>query len=501
MGKLFNNKIILKILEKYKSIWSIDHSLALFSWDGETFMPEDGVEERSIAVSQLALLEQKFIVDKNFIALVDKASEEKDLNEYERGVVRILHRSINLYTKVPPRIVEELAKISEEAKVVWRNARIKNNFNIYKPYLEKIVALSKEKAEFLGYEDKPYDALLNLYEEGLTCKDIDNVFEQSIPSTKIIVNKILSERIFPQNHPFEDIVYDLDSMKKVNNTVLSKLGYNNKRFRMDVSAHPFTIGVGIKDVRITTRYEGRDFKTTLFSAIHEYGHALYELQDNVKFVSTPIVSRFSLGIHESQSRFWENIIGRSKSFCEAVFPILKENLQFIKDYSSSDVYYYFNTVRPSLIRVDADEVTYNLHILLRYKLEKELISGEIKVSDLPELWNNIMEENLGIKPKTFSEGILQDIHWSQGNIGYFPTYTLGTIIAAQLRHYIIQEIPNFNDNISSMNFEPIKTWLREKIHIWGSTYMPKELLKKAIGEEINPRYFTDYLKEKYLRTS
>jgi carboxypeptidase Taq len=216
-------------------------------------------------------------------------------------------------------------------------------------------------------------------------------------------------------------------------------------------------------------------------------------------LGSPISEGVSLGIHESQSRFWENIIGRNRQFSEAIFPILKDNLGFLSGYTHQDVYYYFNTVRPSLIRVEADEVTYNFHVLLRYQLEKELIAGNIKVSDLPELWNSSMEKYFGITPKNYSEGVLQDIHWSQGSIGYFPTYTLGTVISAQLLYHIIRDIPDFNDLVYSMNFTPIKEWLKNKIHKWGSTYQPQELLKKNIGEEMNPQYFTRYLEEKYLK--
>jgi len=498
MSAFFTNELILDILEKYKLIWSLDHSLAALGWDSETYMPEEGVEERSISVSQLTLLKQKLLTDPSFISLVDKASEEKDLNDYEKGVVRVLERSIKVYRQLPPKLVEELTKTAEEAKVVWRRSRNENSFQTFQPYLEKIVSLSREAANHLGYKEHPYDALLDLYEEGLTSRDVDNVFNITVPATKAVLSRLLEEKLFPQKHPLEEASYDVEAMKKVNRVVTEKFGYDPKRFRMDISTHPFTIGLGIRDVRITTRYEGKDFKASLFSTIHEYGHALYELQNNEAFISTPLASGVSLGIHESQSRFWENVIGRSRSFCEAVFPILKDNLNFISQFTWEDVYYYFNTVKPSLIRVDSDEVSYNFHILLRYRLEKGLISGEINVSDLPELWCNAMDEYLGIRPKTYSEGVLQDIHWSQASFGYFPTYTLGNIISAQIRHYIIKELPDFNERVLNMDFTSIKEWLKEKVHRWGSTYTPKMLLEKMFGEELNPEHFTAYLREKYL---
>jgi len=236
----------------------------------------------------------------------------------------------------------------------------------------------------------------------------------------------------------------------------------------------------------------------MYSVIHEFGHALYHLQIDERLIATPLASGASLGIHESQSRFWENIIGRSMSFTEAIYPVLIKYLDFIKKYSPKDIYYYFNTVKPGFIRVDADEVTYNFHILLRSKLEKLLIAGEIKVEELPELWNNEFERLLGLRPRTYREGVLQDIHWSMGQIGYFPTYTIGNIVSAQIRHYMMKDIPDFYEKIRNNDYKEIKEYLREKIHKWGSTFAPKDLLKRSFGEEMNPKYFIDYLLEKYI---
>lgn len=497
---LFQNKIILDILEKYKTIWSIDHALALLKWDIETYMPESGIEERSISVSQLDLLKQKLILDPNFTSLIDRADEIKDLNDFERGVVRVLKRSIKIYKNLPPKLLEEFSKVTHEAVIVWRNAKAKNDFLVFQPYLEKIMILSREIAEYLGYKEHPYDALLDLHEEGLTSRDVSSIFSSIVPTARKVLDNVIEKRNYLQRHPLEDVTYDVDIMKNVTKEIATILGYDAKRFRIDISAHPFTIGIGIKDVRITTRYEGKDFKSALFSLIHEYGHALYELQIDEALIGTPLAAGVSLGVHESQSRFWENIIGRSKQFSKAIHPLLSKYLNFLSKFSAEDLYLYFNTVKPSLIRVDADEVTYNLHILIRFEIEKLLLNGEIKTTDVPELWNENMEKYLGIKPKTYSEGVLQDIHWSQGSVGYFPTYTIGNVIAAQIRSYMLKDIPDFYDQIANLRFTNIKQWLRDKIHRWGSTYPPKELLKKAIGEEINPQYFLQYLEEKYLAT-
>ncbi len=496
---VFENPVIKELLSKVRVLWALRHATNLMAWDTETYMPREGSTERAIASGELSVLSQQLILRPEVVELVEKAEKQEDLNDYEKGVIRVLKRSIKIAKALPPKLVYELAKTSQEAVVVWREARKKNDFNMFKPYLEKIVDLNREAAEYLGYEEHPYDALLDLYEEGLRTRDVDSIFNVLEPGMKKLLDEILSSGAFPREHKLEYIKYDQSAMEKVNLEVLKILGFPlGTRARLDISAHPFTQHMGIKDVRITTRYEGIDFKRTLFSVIHEFGHALYELQIDERLMATPLASGVSLGIHESQSRFWENIVGRSMSFVKAIYPILSKYLDFIGDYSVDDIYTYFNVVKPSLIRVDADEVTYNFHILLRFKIEKNLLTKEIKVDELPEIWSNEMDRLLGVKPKTYSEGVLQDIHWSMGSIGYFPTYTIGNIVAAQIRHYILKDIPDFYEKIEKLEFKEIREYLREKIHKWGSTYEPKELLKRSFGEEINPQYFIDYIKEKYI---
>ncbi|ADV64933.1 carboxypeptidase M32 [Desulfurococcus mucosus] len=495
---VFQNQVVKEILEKYRVIWAIGHAGSLMSWDSETYMPEEGYRDRAVARAELEVLSQQLTLRPEFIGLVEKAEKEEGLNDYERGVVRVLKRSIRIARSLPPWLVAEMAKTTQEAMVAWREAKARNDFEKFKPYLEKIFDLSRKTADFLGWREHPYDALLDLYEEGLTTRDVDAILTRLRSDLKTLIEKVASESRFPRSHPLESVKYDQGRMEIVNKKILEMLGYPlGKRARLDVSAHPFTIDMGIHDVRITTRYEGVDFKRTMYSVLHEYGHALYQLQIDPALAYTPIGTGVSLGIHESQSRFWENIIGRSREFTEVVYPLLKEHLDFIQGYTVEDLYLYFNTVRPSLIRVDADEVTYNMHIVLRAQLEKLVIGGEVKVSELPELWSQMMDELLGVKPKTYSEGILQDIHWSMGSIGYFPTYTLGNLVAAQIRH-VISGSMDLREAISSKRFNDIQEWLRERIHRWGATYPPKELLRRMIGEEYNPEYFIKYIREKYL---
>ena len=490
-----SNSKVKEILKRYEPIWALDHALALMSWDLETYMPKSGVEYRGFATSQLMLMRQKLILELE--GLVNSVVEG-DLNDYERGIIRVLKHELKYYTKVPPSLIEELSKTTTKASVVWREAKAKADFNMFKPHLSKIIDLTRQIADKLGYSSHPYDALLDLYEENLTTNDLDPLFNRLVGGIKQLLSRI-DRGVYPIKHELEEVKYNVDEMRIINEEVaFNVLGMPKERFRIDTSAHPFTIGMAPGDVRITTRYEGVDFKSTLFSVIHESGHALYELQIDESLAYTPLARGASTGFHESQSRFMENIIGRSRYFVRLIYPILKSKLSIIGKFNEDDVYSYFNVVRPSLIRVDADEVTYNLHIAIRYELEKRILEGSMEVSDLPEAWNTLMENYLGIRPRNDSEGVLQDIHWSQGSIGYFPTYTLGNVIAAIILNRIEREL-DFRNLVEHGHLDPIKDWLRNRIHKWGAVYEPKELLRRSLNEGYNPEYLLNYLESKYVK--
>jgi carboxypeptidase Taq len=497
-SNLFENPIIRQLLEKYRLIWSIDHAESLLHWDMETYMPRGGVNDRSIALSELAMHRRKLLLEEAFVSLLERSKNEYDkLNDYEKGVVRVLDREITRMKKIPEKIIGELSKTTVLANNACREAREKNDFEKFKPYLEKIVELEREIAERLGYDEHPYDALLDIYEEDWRSRDADMMFDSIIPVSKKVLEKIVSAKDYRPRHPLEDAAYDKGKAEKLNKEILELLGYPWEKARIDVSPHPFTTKIGTGDVRITTRYEGTDIKRTVFSTIHEFGHALYELQIDDALRATPLATGVSMGVHESQSRFWENIVGRSVSFSYILSELLRKHLPELGLLEPQEIYKYVNTVRPSLIRVDADELTYNFHIVLRYRLEKMLIAGEIKVSELPELWNNMMEELLGIRPRSDKEGVLQDVHWSNGYIGYFPTYSLGNVVSAQVRHYLERDLGRLGTLIESRKFGEIRGWLREKIHKFGSTYSPKKLLELSFGEYVNPDYFNKYIMEKF----
>ena len=490
----FSNPVVLDLLTRYKSIAAMTHASSLLGWDLEINMPEAGAVARGQAQSEIELLRQKMTID--LTGTLEKAEKLKALNDAEKGVVRVVKRELNYYQKVPPKLVEELQKATVEANIPWREARMKSDFNTFKPHLERITELKREEAKYLDPSGNPYNALLDLSEEGLTITDLDKVFSELIPQLKNILAKTLSQGVFPKNHPLEAVEYDLNSLKQVNEKILRLLGMPEKRFRQDVSTHPFATKIGSDDVRITTRYEPKDFKASMFGLMHECGHALYELQVDHELQFTPTATGVSAGVHESQSRFWENIVGRSKDFVPLLYPLLKNNLSFVSRYDQKQLYSYFNTVKPSLIRVEADELTYNFHVAMRYDLEKKLLLGKIKVSELPSVWNDMIEDYLGMRPENDADGVLQDIHWSWGQFATFPGYSLGNVIAGMLWSTLTKKelLPIKGDR----SILQLKNWLAENIHKPGSTYSPKELLNRVFNKGYDPSGLVKYMENKYL---
>ena len=471
------------------------HSMAVLGWDTETHMPEGGSKARGVASGQLAVLAQRATVGLD--PLVRKAEKAKDLDDVEKGVIRVLRRSLDYYLKIPAELVDEIQRVTTEATVVWRTARKKSDFRLFRPHLEKIVELEKVMADKLGYSGHPYNALLDLFEEGFTVRDADSVYTTLIPRSRRILDKVAAEGVYPSKHPLESAAYDTEAMTRVNEDVVKLLKMPANSFRMDVSTHPFTTQIASDDVRITTRYEGKSFKESLFSTIHESGHAIYALGTGPKLAFTPLADGASYGVHESQSRFWENVVGRSREFVRLLRPILRKSLPFVKRYDDEQLYLYFNTVRKSFIRVEADELTYNFHTAVRYEVEKKIIAGKVKVGEVPELWNDTFDEYLGVRPKNDAEGALQDVHWSGGSFGYFATYTLGNIVAAMIWHKM-KDGGTIREAIEKGDVTGLKGWLGTNIHRYGAEYSPKELQLKVFGEAYNPDRLLAYFNKKFL---
>lgn len=494
-----DNPVIAQILDAYKPIWSINHATSLMGWDFETYMPRKGTEERGIAESQLNLLNKELLLSKDFVSLVELGKKQEGLNDLEKGVIRVLDRDITRQLKIPKELTEAESLERIEGNMVWRQAREKSDFKMYQPHLEQMIAIQKHIAEKIGYEKHPYDALLDIFEEGLTVADLDNVFAVLTPQIQKILKKLVdSGSPFCEESKLGNQGYDTQKVDGLNREILTLLQYDMESFRIDLSTHPFTQAMGLNDVRITTRYEGIDFKRSIFSTIHEGGHAMYDLQCDQSLSVTPVQGGSSLALHESQSRFWENIVGRSQRFVQLIAPLIRKQVTFASQATDNELYLYFNNVKPDYIRVDADEVTYNLHIAIRYEIEKKIIADELSVSEIPGFWNDKMEDLLGIRPTEDSQGVLQDTHWSSGLFGYFPTYTLGNLVSAIIASKMRKDLRDYEENIRKGDFLPIREWLKLNIHQYGSTYAPKTLLKNTFNEGYNPAYFMTYLETKFL---
>ncbi|MGC8610407.1 MAG: carboxypeptidase M32 [Thermoplasmata archaeon] len=479
-------------LKEYRMLYSLNYSQRLMNFDFETHMPELGQRWRGDAVSLINILEKK-----EFIKLYDKyykILENNSDNDFKNGILRIMNRTYHFYSSIDDSLLMKISKKRIEATQAWMKAKKENNFLYFSSHLNDIVYYSKEIADRLGWKNNRYNALLDLYEEDFNVQKADYIFEYILNNLKEIVEKVFSENVFTKSSEIKNVEYKIEDMKKLNYDILRIFDIPMDRFGLFISEHPFTIGISYNDVRITTRYYGKNFKSSLFSTIHEMGHGIYELQKDKFLEYTPVQGSPSLGIHESQSRFFENIIGKSKSFIKNSRNLLNRRLRFLRKYSDDDIYYYFNEVERNVIRVDADELTYNIHIAIRYFIEKDLINEKIEAEDVPKIWNEMYEKYLGVEPKNDSEGCLQDIHWAHGSFGYFPTYTLGNILSAMIyeKGFLIK------DYLDSWNIKNIKDYLHFSIHRYGSVYSPENLLKISFGEYYNPEYLIKYLKDKYL---
>jgi carboxypeptidase Taq len=493
----YSSKVVERLSNTYKEISLLGKINAVLGWDLEVNLPPKGLESRSAQNAYVTKLISERWLDKNFKDDLERAGLEKNLTLEEKAIVRNLNHAAKFYHRVPKELIVEFSETTSKAFMAWREAREKGRFNVFEPHLKKIVHISRLFADYIGYRDNPYDALLDIYEPGLTTKECKNIFNELVPGIAAILKDIKKSKLYKEENDLGVLEFSPESQKQIANFVLSKMNYDLDAGRMDISAHPFTTELGSGDIRITNRYNSHNFIESIMVAMHEGGHALYEQGIFDEYSNTPLEGGVSLGIHESQSRFWENQVGRSQEFIQYLVPIL--NAFYPNQLANEDtgtLYKKFNQVRPSLIRVEADEVTYNLHIALRYELEEALLNKKVEVNQLPEIWAEKMKKYLGVAPKNNSEGVLQDIHWSHGTLGYFPTYTLGNLYAAQLTHFMRKEV-DITKAIKSGEFGVILSWLRSNIHQHGSVYWPGELIKRITKKSLDPTYFLDYLSKKY----
>jgi len=499
------NNLLEKLHAIDRECCLLARTASLLHWDLETYLPSLGAEERS---EQLALLErlhhERFTADETgrlleeLGSVTDNPRGDENLPELERDFLRMLRMDYDRSKKLPVDFVAAAAKAEGLSQAAWTEARANNDFAAFLPHLETMIDFARRHSVYWGYEDRIYDGLLDIYEPDMGVNEIKPVFTPLRERLSEILKKIAAK---PEpDCSFLESEISQDAQAKFNLELMNHLGFNSKRGRLDISAHPFTTTLGSDDVRVTTRYFTDNFLSSVFSTIHECGHAFYELNIPRELRVTCLADGASMGIHESQSRLWENVIGRSLPFWEGLFPALKKCMQGRFDnVKAYDFYRAVNLAKPSLIRVEADEVSYSLHIILRFELEQDLFSGAVKARDLPSIWRSKMKEYFGIVPQTDAEGVLQDVHWSHGSFGYFPSYALGNLYSLQFYEKLKSDITNLDDLLASGNFSPVHDWLRNNIHKWGRRLTPGELLKKVTGENLSVHPFLKYIDEKYAK--
>ena len=481
----------------------LEWAVAVLRWDQECCLPEKGVEERS---EQLALLEgiahERFTSAETGRLLSElgfspeNPGGDENLSSREQDFLKVFRRNYDRAVKLPRDFVSAAARAEGLSQAAWINARRDNDFSSFLPHLIKMIDFARQRALYWGYTDNPYDGLLDIYEPGMGADAVSAVFTPLGARLSALLKKIAS---CPRpDSSFLDQDFDIERQACFNRELMRRLGFDIRRGRLDVSAHPFTTTLGSDDVRITTRYLCRQIQSSIFSTIHESGHAFYEMGFPEEIRGTCLADGASMAVHESQSRFWENVIGRSLPFWEAMFPVLRSFFPgALSLVTAEDFYRAINLVEPSFIRVEADEVSYSLHIILRFDLERDLFSGILDPADLPAAWRRKMKELLGIEPDSDANGVLQDVHWSMGSFGYFPSYALGNLYGLQFRDKLISDIPQTEERIAAGDFAPIRSWLRDNIYVWGRRPQPQALLKTVTGKSLSAEPFLKYIESKY----
>ncbi len=487
-----------ELLEISEQLRNIQRALYLLAWDERTYMPKGAVEGRSETKAELSQLYQQKLTSERTKEVLDELNKESvqaELDEVEKAAVREMTRDFEKRYRIPDELVKEISRTTTRAQSAWEEAREKSDFEHFLPHLEDIVELKKESAEYIGYENEPYDALIDQFEPGFTAKKIKKIFDPMKRKLASLIDDILSKEMEPGKGVFEGKTFSIKKQKKLCRKIAEEFGYDFDHGRMDEAVHPFTIGMD-DDVRITNRYTEENI-TSLFSLMHETGHGLYEQGIKEEWYGHPLGKRISSGYHESQSRMWENFVGRSMEFIEYIYPEITDTFPQLKGHSGEEFYRRINRVERNPIRVDADEATYNLHIALRFDIELGLFRGEIEPEETITVWRNKMDDYLGIVPEDPSNGVLQDVHWSVGQFGYFPSYGLGNLFAAQIYNTVEQDIDGLGRKISQGNFDPLREWLRENIHEKGRMYKAQEMTKRVTGEKLNEDYHIEYLEKKY----
>ncbi len=487
--------VLEDVLTRWADISSIGTARAVLSWDQETKMPPKGLASRGAALAVLAGIHHDRMTDPGLVDALDRAAAS-DLDDTEAAQVREAQREVTRARAIPGDLARRIAAHRSTALATWQQAKVDDDFGAFAPALAETIALTKEEAAALvdaGLAEHAYDALLDAYEPGSTEAELTPLLTSLRDELAPLVKAAASSGVMIDESPVQGS-FPVEEQEAFGRTVAAAIGYDFDAGRLDLAAHPFTTGFGPGDVRITWRPEPDDLRPGLFGVMHEVGHAMYEQGLPAEFDGTPLGQAVSLGIHESQSRWWENQVGRSRAFWRWALPIMQEHLPSTSGVTIDALYPALHTVSPSLIRVEADEATYNLHIVARYEIERRMIGGDVDVHELPELWNDTYQELLGVRPQSDAEGVLQDIHWAMGGIGYFPTYTLGNLISAQLFDAASVALGGVEEQLERGEFAPLLGWLREHVHAHGRHLSAAEIVERATGQPLSSTAFLTYLK-------
>jgi len=494
------------LMNKAKDLSIFQSTESIVNWDMETMMPPKAIKLRSQQLALLSRIEHKMSTDPKIGALLEEIMRHPEydrLDNVQKRNVHLIKKQYDEQTKLPEELVAETAKQQAITIDIWKKAKAAKNFSMFKPELEKLVELKQKAAEILMEAKKtatPYDALIDIFEPEMTAKEITKVFDELREGLTSLLKKCEASSKQPDVSFLKQKV-PIDVQRKIAKALAEFVGYDvaskEAGGRIDETEHPFTTGY-YDDVRITTHYYENTFASSIFSVLHEAGHAIYDQNLKQEWMYQPVGTSCSHGFHESQSRFVENIIGRSYEFWSYFLPRLKE----LTGKALMDVYldrfvHAVNHVKPSKVRVDADEVTYCLHIIIRFNIERDLFAGKIMVKELPEIWNQSYTDYLGVKIENDSEGVMQDTHWASGSYGYFPSYALGNIYSGQILATMEKELPNWRKQIEKGNLSPVKNWLIKKVHSYGDLYDPPELIRKITGKELNVKPYLSYLNQKY----
>lgn len=491
---------VQQLKTQLQQISDLGNAMAVLGWDQEVMMPEGGSQPRARQLSTMARISHQMATSEELGDLIEGASAEvsgADYDSDEAALLRVAKHDYEQNMKLPVDFVAKMTQLTSEAQHVWAKARANNDFKSFEPMLEQIFELTRQGADFLGYTDHPYDALINQYERGMTAAEVARIFNAHKPALIELIAAIgeVEDRVSDAVLRRE---YDIDKQREFGLWVIEKFGFDFKRGRQDISTHPFCTNFSRNDVRITTRFYKDYLNPSLFGMMHEAGHGMYEQGSAESLDGTPLAGGTSLGVHESQSRMWENVVGRSRGFWSWAYPELRAKFPGVLDDTDVESFYKsINTVKRQFIRVEADELTYNLHIMLRFELECDLLTGAVKVSELPQVWNDRFEQFFGIRPPTDTLGVLQDVHWSAGLIGYFPTYALGNLLSMQYYNTALAAHPEIPSEIASGKFDTLLTWLNTNIHQHGRKYTSPELTQRITGGQIDPAPYVAYLQEKF----